>query len=336
MSKAAEPRLDTVRLQGLALAYQQSATLMAAVEIGLFTAIAKGADSLAAIAATLAITPINAERLVTACVAMGLVERDGERFLNAPDVARFLVEGEPSYAGPWMLFTKPRWGEWGRLGDHLRRTGAPHVLGMYEHFTVEDARRYHAATYSIGMGAGRRFVRQVDLARRRLLLDLGGGSGAYSITAAKAHPTLRAIVFDLPPVAVVAREFIADHGVDDRVSAVAGDFTRDAFPAGADVAVMASNLPLYSREIIAMVIAKAHAALASGGEMHLIGETLDDDRAGPLSASLWGLSEALHDSTGVAHTTGECMDYFRRAGFRDVTVSAFVPGVLTRICGRKA
>ena len=116
--------------QGLALAYQQSAALMAAVESGLFTAVAKGADRLDSIAAKLAITPVNAERLVTACVAMGLLERDGERFVNAPDVARFLVEGEPSYAGPWMLFTKPRWGEWGRLGEHLRRTGKPHVRGM--------------------------------------------------------------------------------------------------------------------------------------------------------------------------------------------------------------
>ena len=154
---------------------------------------------------------------------------------------------------------------------------------MYEHFTVEDARRYHTATYSIGMGAGRRFARQVDLSKRKLLLDLGGGSGAYSIVAAKAHPELRATVFDLPPVAVVAREFIASHGLSERVSAVAGDFTRDSFPEGTDIAVMASNLPLYSREIIAMVIAKAFTALAPGGEMHLIGETLDDDRAGPLT-----------------------------------------------------
>ncbi len=336
MSKSTEPRPDTVRLQGLALAYQQSAALMAAVEVGLFTAIAKGANTLDAIAATLAIKPVNAERLVTACVAMHLLSRDGERYANAPDVARFLVEGEPSYAGPWMLFTKPRWAEWGRLDRHLRRTEPPHVLGMYEHFTVDDARRYHTATYSIGMGAGRRFIRQVDLSRRKLLLDLGGGSGAYSIVAAKAHPQLRVIVFDLPPVVVVAREFIASHDLTDRVSAAAGDFTRDALPQNADVAVMASNLPLYSREIIAGVIAKAHAALLPGGEMHLIGETLDDDRAGPLSASLWGLSEALHDSTGVAHTTGECVEYFRRAGFREIAVTPFVEGVLTRICGRKS
>jgi Dimerisation domain len=161
MSKPGEPRLDTVRLQGLALAYQQSAALMAAVEIGLFTAVAKGADTLPVIATALAITPVNAERLVTACVALHLLSRDGERYANAPDVARFLVEGEPSYAGPWMLFTKPRWAEWGRLGEHLRRKEAPHVLGMYEHFTVEDARRYHTATYSIAAARSRRRLRRL-------------------------------------------------------------------------------------------------------------------------------------------------------------------------------
>lgn len=196
-----------------------------------------------AVARALDLTETNAERLVTACVARDLLVRDDGRLRNAPDVARFLVEGEPIYAGPWMLVSKPDWNEWGRLGTHLRRRGTV-VLGKYARgFTVEQARTYHEATYSIGMGAARRFVRHVNLAGRRQILDLGGGSGCYCIVAAQRHPQLRAIVFDLPPVVEVTREFIASHGLTDRVTAQAGDFTRDPLPAGADVVIMASNLP---------------------------------------------------------------------------------------------
>ncbi|HEX5814083.1 MAG TPA: methyltransferase dimerization domain-containing protein, partial [Methylomirabilota bacterium] len=119
------PRPDTTRLQRLVHSYRDAATLMAAVELGLFTHVARGADTEAALTRALDVTPTNAERLVTACVALGLLVRDGEagngRLRNAPDVARFLVEGEPAYAGPWMLFSKPDWNEWGRLGTHLRR-----------------------------------------------------------------------------------------------------------------------------------------------------------------------------------------------------------------------
>jgi hypothetical protein len=337
---AEAPRPDTTRLQRLVHSYRDAAALMAAVELGLFTQVARGADTEAAVERALDLTATNAERLVTACVALGLLIRDGEagtsRLRNAPDVARFLVEGEPAYAGPWMVFSKPDWNEWGRLSTHLRRRDTV-VLGKYaQGFTVEQARRYHEATYSIGMGAARRFVRQVDLTRRRQILDLGGGSGCYCIVAAQHHPQLRATVLDLSPVVEVTREFIASHGLADRVTAVAGDFTRDPLPAGADVMIMASNLPQYSREIIQTVISRAFAALAPGGEMHLIGEMLDEARTGPRDPALWGLAEALWGSTGVAHSVDECRGYFDRAGFRDLAVREFVPGVLTRVTGTRA
>jgi O-methyltransferase/methyltransferase family protein len=333
VSAPASSRPDTTRLQRLAHSYRDAAALMAAVELGLFTQVARGADTEVAIARALDLTATNAERLVTSCVALGLLVRDRDRVGNAPDVARFLVEGEPTYAGPWMLFSKPDWNEWGRLSSHLKRQDVV-ILGKYaQGFTVQQARRYHEATYSIGMGAARRFVRQVDLAGRRQILDLGGGSGCYCIVAAQRHPQLRAIVLDLPPVVEVTREFIASHGLADRVTAHAGDFTRDPLPAGSDVMIMASNLPQYSREIIQAVIARAFAALEPGGEMHLIGEMLDAARTGPRDPALWGLAEALWGSTGIAHSVGECRAYFERAGFRDVAAQEFVPGVLTRVTG---
>jgi len=331
---APSPRLDTTRLQRIAQAYWESAALMAAVELELFTAIAHGHDTIEAVAKTVGISERNAERLLTALTALTLLERTEDRFVNAPDVQRFLVKDGERYAGPWILFTKPRWEAFGKLGEHLRRREEQH-LGQYTRFTVDDARRYHAATYSIGMGAARLFSRSVDLAGRKLLLDLGGGSGAYSIVATRTFPGLKAIVLDLPPVAVVAREYIAANDAADRVSAVAGDFTTSDFPQGVDVVVMASNLPQYEPALIRLVVAKAFAALVPGGEMHLIGETLQDDRRGPLSAALWGLNEAVQGSTGVAHTEGEVKDYLARAGFTGVASHPFVPGVLSRVSGTK-
>jgi len=331
---AEKARLDTTRLQKMATAYWESAALMAAVELDIFTAIERGHDTVPVLAKAAGMTDRNAERLLTALTALTLLERSGERFSNAPDVQRFLVRDSDRYAGPWILFTKPRWTAFGELTERLRRT-TENRLGAYVEFTVEDARRYHAATYSIGMGAARLFSRSVDLSGRKLMLDLGGGSGAYSIMATRTFPGLRAIVLDLPPVVVVAREYIAANGASERVSAVAGDFTTSDFPQGVDVVVMASNLPQYEPALIRLVVGKAFQALVPGGEMHLIGETLHDDRKGPLSAALWGLNEAVQGSTGRAHTESEVKDYLQGAGFTNVAVHPFVPGVLTRTAGRK-
>lgn len=331
---AEKPRLDTTRLQRIAQAYWESAALMAAVELEVFTAIAHGHDTVPAAARAVGISERNAERLLTVLSAMALLERTGDRFANAPDVQRFLVKDGERYAGPWILFTKPRWEAFGRLSERLRDREEKR-LGAYVDFTVDDARRYHAATYSIGMGAARLFSRSVDLTGRKRLLDLGGGSGAYSIVATQTFPGLEAIVLDLPPVTAVADEYIAANGASERVRTLPGDFTRTDFPADIDVVVMASNLPQYEPDLIRLVVGKAFDALVPGGEMHLIGETLHDDRQGPLSAALWGLNEAVQGSTGVAHTEGEVQGYLQGAGFVDVAVHPFVPGVLSRIAGRK-
>ena len=338
MGRAGPPegtRVDTVRLQTLARGFTGSAALFAAIDLGLFTAVAEGAGDVAGLATRLGISELNVERLATLCAAAGLLIRNGETFRNAPDVERFLVRGRRDYAGPWLTFARPAWAEWGKLTEHLRNPEPPSVIGMYADLTVEGARRYHEATWSIGEGAGRRFCRQVDLGRRRKLLDLGGGSGAYAIVAAQSHPELSAVVFDLPPVVAVTAEFIERGGVADRVSTLGGDFTRDPLPRDVDVVVMASNLPQYGREIIARVISRAFDALLPGGEMHLIGEMLDDDRSGPLDPAIWGLWEALYNSTGLAHSRADCIAYLEAAGFGDVTSHEFVRGTLTRVVGTK-
>ncbi len=334
-----EQRVDSTRLQHLARAYTQSAVFYAAIDLELFTHVSNGADSIPSIAAAAGMSELNAERLVTVALAMGLLEyRDidgGRQIVNAADCEKFLVKGSDRYAGAWMNFTRPEVPTWFSMTDRLLDPKPPRELGLYDDLTVEAARKYHSATYSIGMGAGRRFCRQVDLSGRSRLLDIGGGSGAYSINAVQAFDGLRATVFDLPPVTVVTQEYLELNGVADRVDTVGGDFVNDPLPTGCDVAVMASNLPIYDAKNIAKVVAKTFDALEPGGEMHLVGETLDASGVGPLDAALWGLAELNYGSGGRAHSDAECIGYLEAAGFVDVENVEFVAGTLTRTVGRK-
>jgi hypothetical protein len=300
-----------------------------------FTHVSAGATSNAALAAACDISNLNADRLVSCLLAIDLLRLDDSGGLrNAPDVDRFLVRDRPGYSGPWMRFTRGDVAGWMGLTELLRSTAPPKPLGMYSDLTVEHARAYHQATASVGMGAGRRFCRQVDLSGRRRLLDLGGGSGAYAINAVQAFEGLRATVFDLPPMVVVTAEFLERHGVTDRVDTVGGDFTSDPLPR-CDAVVMASNLPIYDEPTIGAVVAKAFAALEAGGEMHLVGEMLDDDGVGPLDAALWGMQEILYGSGGKAHRRSQVRGYLEEAGFVDVADHEFVPGVLVRVSGTK-
>ncbi|MEM7093450.1 MAG: methyltransferase [Actinomycetota bacterium] len=332
-------RIDTTRLQRLARSYAETAVFYSAIDLELFTHVSAGAGSIAELAAAMGVSELNAERLVVVCLAQGLLERDGDgRIVNAPDCEKFMVKGTDRYAGAWMTFTRHEVPDWFDLTARLRSEETPTELGMYADLTVERARKYHRATASIGMGAGRRFCRTVDLTGRRRMLDLGGGSGAYSINAVRTFEGLEAIVLDLEPVTVVTQEYLEEHGVTDRVSTHAADFVNDPLPAGCDVAVMASNLPIYSAANIAKVVAKTFDVLEPGGEMHLIGETLHADGIGPIDAALWGMAEVNYGDTGSggrAHSVTECIGYFEAAGFVDVENTDFVANTLTRTTGRK-
>lgn len=331
-----ESRVDTTRLQRLARAFTETSVFYAAIDLELFTHVSAGATSIPALAAAMDIRELNAERLVVACLAMGLLEKDESGTLaNAADCQKYMVKGTDRYAGPWMTFTRREVPDWFDLTAKLRDPEAPSELGMYDDLTVERARKYHSATYSIGMGAARRFCRHVDLAGRTRMLDLGGGSGAYSINAVQAFDGLEAIVLDLPPVTVVAQEYIELNGVADRVTTHGGDFINDPLPTGCDVAVMASNLPIYNAENIAKVVQKTFDALDPGGEMHLVGETLNVDGIGPLDAAMWGMAEVNYGSGGRSHSVTECLGYFEQAGFVDIENVDFVHGTLTRTVGHK-
>lgn len=309
---------------------------MAAVELELFTHLANGADTEASLTAAMGLQPLHGERIIIAMLGLGLLERSGDTLSLTPDVERFLVKGKATYAGEWMLFTKPDWNAWGGLSEVLREQAPPVLQNKtIDGITVAEARRYHRGTYSIGRGAGRLFLKQVDLSDKRLMIDIGGGSGAYCIEAAKRYPNLKCIVLEMPAVVPVTQEFIDENGLTDRIEARVCDFNHDPFPVGADVAVMASNLPMYGREAIAAVVAKAHAAMAPGGRFHLIGEALDADRSGPGDPAMWGLAQAINNTTGIAHSVAEVEGYLTTAGFQDVATLEFVEGILQRTTGVK-
>jgi SAM-dependent methyltransferase len=328
-------KINTVRLQDISYGHKQSAALRAAVELDLFTGISNGAVNFKGIAAATGITELNAQRLVVACAAVGLLEKDDNGYKNAPDVERFLVKDKPTYVGPWLLFASRDFEDWKNLGEYLRSDEPPRILGMYGSLTEEMAREYHEATYSVGLGAGFLFSKNVDMSRRNLILDLGGGSGAYCIAAIQRYPQLKAIVMDFEPVTRITREIAAQWGLEEKISTLAGDFTADPFPQGVDVIIQASNLPQYNGKGLESVMKKGFDALVPGGEYHIVGETVTDEKDGTLGPALWGLHEALFGSLGRAHSEGEVISYLRNAGFEEISVNEFIPGSLTRITGYK-
>ena len=327
-------KVTTQRLTNMAFAFKQSGVLLAAIEMDLFSKVADGANTMPEIAKSLDLPLDAVDKLVTACTTLGLLEKRDDSYFNPPDVDRYLVRGRPSHYGDFLMFQmKTEYDGWKELGARLRQP--PITTGLYQAMALDAnaARGVTMAGYNSSIAGGRKLAREFDFSPYSLFLDLGGGSGCYSIAAAEKYPNLRAIVFDFATVCVVAEEFIAEAGLSDRITTHAGDFMVDQFPQGADLVGIIGNLHAYSLDETEFVIKKAFQVLARGGSMIVIDYMLNDDKVGPLEPALRHL-ETL-SSTGWVKTVAEISEYMRRAGAVDIVASEFIPGSMSRVIGRK-
>ncbi len=328
-------RIGTERIQNIGFGFKHAGTLMAAIELSLFTKISEGAGTIEAIANACGLSLLNAERLVVACAAMELLEKKENKYVNAPDVDMYLVESKPRYFGAWSLMGKGDFADWINLADRLSNPAPPSVLGIYEKMTTEYAEALTRAMFNVGLGAGSKLAKQFDFSKYSLVLDLGGGSGAYCVSLCRRFPNLGALVFDFDNVCKVTNELIEEAGLSDRIKTHGGDFTRDPFPEGADVVMLNGNLTQYGPGEAQTIIDKAFSMLPSGGVMHIIAENLNNEKTGPKIAATWSIHEALFGSKGRAHSDAEVCEYMENAGFIEVEAVEFVHNILQRVTGFK-
>jgi len=334
-SNANTSRIGTARIQNIGYGFKHAGVLMAAIELSLFTKVSEGAGTFEKIAKECRLTLLNAERLIVACTALDLLEEKDNRYVNAPDVEMYLVEGKPRYFGLWILMGKGDFPDWVSLDKRLSDPNPPSVLGIYEKMKPGEAEMLTYAMFNVGLGAGSKLGKQFDFSNYNLVLDLGGGSGAYCVSLCRRYPNLRAIVFDFDNVCKVTDKLITDSGLSNRIQTHSGNFTSDPFPEGPDVVMLNGNLTQYGEEDVRSILKRSFDILPSGGVMHIVAEILNDRKTGPLIPAAWSIHEALFGSKGRAPSESEIRSYMEEAGFTNVEVVEFVPEILSRATGHK-
>lgn len=338
----AKGRPGTERLNELAFAFQNSGVLLAAIELGVFTAISEGAGTTDAIAARAGIDPEAADRLLIVCKALDLVAEKGGRYQNRPDVDQYLVKSRPTYFGDYLVYQAGvAFGGGKSLVEHL--TGSndaakAKVQNTYAVFTAtpESARRFTTAGYNASISLAHRLAKRFDFSRFKLWLDWAGGSGCYSIAACERNPELRTIVMDHPHVIEVTKEFVAKHGLEDRIDIRPGDFFKTEYPKGCDLISFITPLQAYMPDQVVEVLKRTYDALEPGGTCLVVDYMLNDEKAGPLDAALTNLSGVRHGKfIGRVNSGAEFREYFARAGFEEINVWWLLEHQLGVVTGKK-
>lgn len=181
----------------------------------------------------------------------------------------------------------------------------------------EIARFMHSHSLPAAMGA----ARNGDFGRVKRLLDIGGGSGCFSIAFAQAYPELRCTIMDLPTMCDVALEYVGAAGVSDRVDARAVDMFRQTWPTGYDAHFFSNVFHDWSVETCKELAQKAYEALPAGGRIFLHEMLLDENCAGPRTAAGFSVM-MLIGTRGQQFTFGELAKLLDGAGFVDVEATA--------------
>ena len=322
-----------------------SQTLFATHSLGVHAALADAPATADELATNLGLHPQAGKRLLTAAVALGLLEINDGKYSNSPLADATLVPGRPHYTGGFIAHGQvDLYPLWGHLDSAVRENRArwEQAFGATNENPFDqmyaDPERLRAFLYAMRSGslaASVDLLGAYDFSQHTCLLDVGGALGTISVEVAKRNPHLKAITFDLPPVTPFAAEYAEANGVADRVSAVAGDMFADELPKGADVAHMSWILHDWDDERSALLLRKCFDALPSGGVM-LLGEALmNDDGTGPLFPALMSLNMLVATDGGRERTEGEYRALLEGAGFVDVRAHRLSTGMRDLVVARK-
>jgi SAM-dependent methyltransferase len=310
----------------MAGAFQESALLFAASDVGVFAKLAElGEAHAAALAGALCLDTQAARMLLDGCAAVGLLQKTGDRYRNAPDAQAFLVPGAPGDLSGVIRYNRDVMSAWSRLAQFAREGGPVESPALHLGADPARTRTFVLAMHERALGIGRAVAGQVRVEGCRRLLDVGGGPGTYSCLLAQRNPELRCTVMDLPPVAAIAEELIAAQGLAGRVTLRPGSYRTDPFGGPYDAVIFFGVLHQEAPESIARLLRKAFDALEPGGVVYVLDLMTDLTRTQPAFSALFAINMALTTEHGWVFSDEELRVWMAAAGFSGFEVRPAPP-----------
>jgi SAM-dependent methyltransferase len=301
----------------IAVGFRQSRILLTAYELGVFTALGDNEKASGEVADELGTDARATDRLMNALCAIGLLEKKDGLFSNTPSAAELLVEGKPGYMAG-LMHTVHLWGAWSTMTDAVRAGGSV-AMGPVNDRGDRWLEAFIAGMHYRGMRNAEAVVSRLDLNGVTRVLDVGGGSGAFSMALVRAGEGLRAKVFDLPNVIPLTAKYLEAEGYSGRVDTVVGDYHADDFGEGYNMVLLSAIIHSNSFEENRALIKKAADAVNPGGQVVVSDFIVDEDRTGPPRAVFFALNMLVATEAGDTYTESEVRDMMGQAGLTDIT-----------------
>ncbi len=324
-------KLTPEHIMQVGLGFWPSKILLSAVEMELFTDLARGPQALESVQGRMGLHPRAARDFLDTLVALGFLRRTGGEYSNSPDADFFLDKHKPSYIGGMLEMANHRlYGFWGHLTEALR-TGLPQNevrgggAGLFDALYADPARlkAFLAAMSGVSHGANLAIAAKFPWTEYATFADVGTAQGDLAVQIARANPHLSGIGFDLAEVGPIFEEYAERNGVMDRLRFVGGSFFERPLPR-ADVILLGHVLHDWGVDDKRMLIRKAYDAVPEGGALIVYESIIDDDRSKNAFGLMMSLNMLIETPAGFDYTGADCQGWMREAGFRETRVEHLV------------
>jgi SAM-dependent methyltransferase len=301
-------------IRDLSRKFMESRIVLTAVELDIFSLLARGPLTSDEVADQLQLTPRGAAILLDALVPIGLLLKQDGRYSCPEEVAAALSTDSPGSLAPMILLSVGGWRRWSALTDIVRHGAVDAGPGLNK-LDQADQPTFVRAMHAIACRLAPPIVAAVKPGGARRLLDVGGALGAYTQAFLEAAPGLHATLFDLPPIVEMARERFASTELAGRVTLVAGDFYRDELPPDHDLALLSAIIHQNSPEQNLELYRKVHRALQSGGRLVIRDHVMSADHTQPASGTLFAVNMLVVTAGGSTYAFDDIRQGLEQAGF---------------------
>jgi hypothetical protein len=314
------------------LGFWASKTLLSAVEMGVFTELAKRPENLETLSGRLGLHPRSARDFLDTLAALGFLSRTDGKYANAPAADFYLDKHKSSYIGGMLEMANQRlYGHWSHLTEALRtgkhqneaKDGA--TESPFQALYADPARLkvFLSAMSGISRGANLAIAHRLPWSRYRTFADVGTAQGDLAVQVALASPHLKGIGFDLAEVGPIFDEYVEQHGLGERLRFQAGNFFEDPLPE-ADVITMGHILHDWNLDEKKALLRKAYKSVHTGGAVVAYDSVIDDDRSQNAFGLMMSLNMLIETPGGFDYTGADCMAWMQEAGFRETRVEHLV------------
>lgn len=311
-------------LRALATGFWASQVLSVATELDLFSKLAGSPMTVEELNDSLGTSSRSTTILLTACTALGLLNKISNRFHNSALADQFLVRGKTNFMGPEVIIHPRIWQGIGRLKKAILND-APTLVAdhqdFYQSLSSEEWIGFAETMHSQSLEPSRMLLEFFDFSQARTVMDIGGGLGSYTIAILQAYPQITAILIDLPPMRMLTEDFIRKHNLESRVEIFSRDFFTDELPCVADVVLLSRILHDYNAKQCKRLLSRCFKLLPKGGSIIVHEEMLNEEEVGPLWPALLSVSLLTMFRGAQIRSVAENRALLRGAGFVEIRTS---------------